>query len=167
MAGYFSFLQNTNKIKSVVKGSAAVMELVRRINRRNNQSIIARCEKCGRETIVPYANTLRPHMPSIELKEVIRCECGEYHNLIVAPKNNGNVRSGIDSLAKTTTDESLKCPKCGSVQFYAGDKGFGLGKAAVGGALLGPVGLLGGLIGSKKTMITCLKCGHKWQAGKV
>lgn len=30
----------------------------------------------------------------------------------------------------------------------------------------GPVGLLGGLIGSKKIIITCLKCGHKWQAGK-
>jgi tellurium resistance protein TerD len=35
----------------------------------------------------------------------------------------------------------------------------------MGGFLLGPVGLLGGLIGSKKIMITCLKCGYKWQAG--
>lgn len=60
----------------------------------------------------------------------------------------------------------LRCPKCGSTQLHAGDKGFGLGKAAAGGLLLGPVGLLGGMIGSKKVMITCLSCGKKWQAGK-
>lgn len=62
--------------------------------------------------------------------------------------------------------DEIRCPKCGSTQIVAGNKGFGLGKAAAGGLLLGPVGLLGGLIGSKKVMITCLKCGHKWEAGK-
>ena len=60
----------------------------------------------------------------------------------------------------------LKCPRCKSTQLHAGQKGFGLGKAAAGGLLLGPVGLLGGMIGSKKVMVTCLKCGFKWQAGK-
>mgnify|MGYP000933138434 FL=1 len=60
----------------------------------------------------------------------------------------------------------LKCPRCSSTQLHAGQKGFGLGKAAAGGLLLGPVGLLGGMIGSKKVMITCLKCGYKWRAGK-
>jgi len=62
-------------------------------------------------------------------------------------------------------DDTIKCPKCRSSQVTANNKGFGLGKAAVGGLLLGPVGLLGGLIGSKKVMITCLKCGHRWQPG--
>ncbi len=62
--------------------------------------------------------------------------------------------------------DEIRCPKCGSTQIAAGNKGFGLGKAAAGGLLLGPVGLLGGLIGSKKVMITCLKCGYKWEAGK-
>jgi DNA-directed RNA polymerase subunit RPC12/RpoP len=60
---------------------------------------------------------------------------------------------------------SVKCPKCGSEQFAAGTKGFGLGKAAVGGVLLGPVGLLGGLFRSKKVTITCLKCAHRWFPG--
>jgi tellurium resistance protein TerD len=64
------------------------------------------------------------------------------------------------------SEDLIKCPKCGSTQITAGDKGFGLGKAAVGGILLGPVGLLGGMLGSKKVMITCLKCGKKWKAGK-
>jgi tellurium resistance protein TerD len=32
--------------------------------------------------------------------------------------------------------------------------------------LLGGAGLLGGFVGSKKVMITCLKCGKQWEAGK-
>ena len=63
------------------------------------------------------------------------------------------------------SEEEVKCPKCGSTQLSADKKGFGLGKAAGGALLLGPVGLLGGLIGSKKVMITCMKCGKQWKAG--
>mgnify|MGYP000852640896 FL=1 len=63
--------------------------------------------------------------------------------------------------------DEIKCPKCGSNQITAGNKGFGLGKAAAGGLLLGPAGLLGGLVGSKKVMVTCLKYGNKWEAGKA
>lgn len=61
--------------------------------------------------------------------------------------------------------DEIKCPKCGSTQITAQNKGFGLGKAAIGGLALGPVGLLGGLVGSKKINIVCLNCGHKWQPG--
>lgn len=60
-----------------------------------------------------------------------------------------------------SNDNEVCCPNCGSNQIYADKKGFGLGKAAAGGLLLGPVGLLGGMLGSKKIVITCLKCGHK------
>lgn len=62
--------------------------------------------------------------------------------------------------------DEVQCPKCGSKQISAKDKGFGLGKAAVGAVVLGPVGLLGGLVGSKKTLIVCLSCGHTWCPGK-
>jgi len=63
-------------------------------------------------------------------------------------------------------ENQVKCPKCGSTQITADKKGFGLGKAAIGGLILGPVGLLGGLIGSKKVMVSCLNCGNRWQPGK-
>ena len=63
-------------------------------------------------------------------------------------------------------DAPVRCPKCRSTQITANKKGFGLGKAAVGGVLLGPLGLLGGVIGGNKIRITCLKCGHVFQPGE-
>lgn len=60
-------------------------------------------------------------------------------------------------------EEPIRCPRCGSTQLTANKKGFGLGKAAAGGLLLGPVGLLGGFLGSSKIKITCLKCGYTWK----
>ena len=60
----------------------------------------------------------------------------------------------------------IKCSNCGSTQIMGGKKGFSGGKALLGGVLLGGVGLLAGLHGSKKVVITCLNCGHKWQVGK-
>lgn len=54
------------------------------------------------------------------------------------------------------------CPKCGSLNLSMGQKGFGLGKAAAGAVLLGPIGLLGGMIGRKKAELQCQSCGHHW-----
>lgn len=60
-------------------------------------------------------------------------------------------------------EEPVRCPRCRSTQLTANKKGFGLGKAAAGGLLLGPVGLLSGFLGSSKVKITCLKCGYTWK----
>lgn len=63
-------------------------------------------------------------------------------------------------------DNTPKCPKCGSTSIAANQKGFGIGKAVVGAAVAGPLGLMAGNVGAKKVYITCLNCGHRWQAGK-
>jgi tellurium resistance protein TerD len=63
-------------------------------------------------------------------------------------------------------EKQIKCPMCSSTQLTANKKGFGLGKAAIGGILTGGIGLLGGFIGSGKVKITCLNCGNSWKAGK-
>ena len=59
----------------------------------------------------------------------------------------------------------IKCPMCGEmVRWFKIDttkKGFSVGKAAVGGILLGPVGLLGGALGKKKEYYVCRKCGFE------
>lgn len=73
----------------------------------------------------------------------------------------------LSKLGLNTDDEPVRCPKCGSTQITAGDKGFSVGKAVAGDIVAGPVGLVAGAIGSKKTIITCLNCGHKWEAGKI
>jgi len=64
-------------------------------------------------------------------------------------------------------DEPIRCPQCGSAQLSWNKNGFGFGKAAVGGILLGPFGLLAGGIGKNKITCTCLKCGNSWQPGQV
>ena len=60
---------------------------------------------------------------------------------------------------------AVACPRCSSAQVTAQKQGFGAGKAIVGGALTGGVGLLAGFLGSRKVRITCLQCGHSWKAG--
>ena len=42
-------------------------------------------------------------------------------------------------------------------------KGFSLGKATAGAILLGPLGLIGGLHGSKSIELVCQSCGQKWK----
>lgn len=59
----------------------------------------------------------------------------------------------------------MRCPACGSVAGWrkvdTGNKGFSVGKAAVGGVLLGPVGLVGGALGKKKDTYYCTDCGFR------
>lgn len=73
-------------------------------------------------------------------------------------------RRGIDTA--TIEGAPIRCPHCHSTQLTANKRGFGLGGAAVGGIALGPVGLLGGLVGAGQIRITCLKCGHVFQPGE-
>jgi len=60
----------------------------------------------------------------------------------------------------------LECPKCGSQNFTTGRKKYGLGKAALGTVILGPIGLEGGLIGRGKLELVCQNCNHKWKPKK-
>ena len=57
-----------------------------------------------------------------------------------------------------------RCPMCGSSAWIEVDvtkKGFSVGKAAIGGVLLGPIGLLGGALGKKKRCYACRNCGFQ------
>ena len=129
-------------------------------------AFIGKCEQCDRTIKVPRKNIIDRGGPPWDLKKAVQCECGDYHNLIVDKHSPYSRPAPKSKLSTSTDDNSIKCPRCGSTQLHAGQKGFGLGKAAAGGLLLGPVGLLGGMIGSKKVIITCLNCGKKWRAGK-
>ena len=56
----------------------------------------------------------------------------------------------------------VRCPKCHSTNYTANKNGFGVGKAAVGALVAGPIGLAAGAIGSSNVMLTCLSCGNRW-----
>ena len=62
--------------------------------------------------------------------------------------------------------QSMSCPNCRSTRTTAGKKGFRLGQAAVGALALGPIGLLGGLLGSNKMEFLCLDCNHRWSSNE-
>ena len=68
--------------------------------------------------------------------------------------------------AKMDAAGQIYCPKCLSTSISANQKGFSVGRAAMGAAVGLEVGLIAGGIGSKKVICTCLKCGHQWKAGK-
>lgn len=56
------------------------------------------------------------------------------------------------SFASASKDKDIiVCPRCGSTQYHAGTRGFSL---------------ITGFIGSGKTVLTCLKCGHRWKPGR-
>ncbi|HEY2420886.1 MAG TPA: TerD family protein [Neobacillus sp.] len=63
--------------------------------------------------------------------------------------------------------DDMMCPRCHSTNVRSGQKGFGIGKAAIGGLILGPVGLLGGFIGKNQLKFTCNSCGNSWSPSQT
>lgn len=59
-------------------------------------------------------------------------------------------------------DNRVRCPRCGSKDIKVTEKGFGFGKAAAGGCLLGPLGLLFGGFGRKQSKLVCQNCGNRF-----
>jgi hypothetical protein len=62
--------------------------------------------------------------------------------------------------------KEILCPKCGSNQLTANQRGFSGGKALAGAVLTGGIGLLAGTIGNKNVIITCLACGKQFNPGE-
>lgn len=69
-------------------------------------------------------------------------------------------------LQKKQYDSMLKCPRCGSTSLSGNKKGYGVGKGLIGATVVGPFGLVAGNLGSKKVIVTCMNCGHRFKAGR-
>ncbi len=78
----------------------------------------------------------------------------------------GKNADGMKRKSELEASGQVYCPKCLSTSVSANQKGFGIGKAVVGTALFGGIGLTAGNIGAKKVICTCLKCGYQWKAGE-
>lgn len=75
-------------------------------------------------------------------------------------------KSDKERLEQLKRERVAYCPKCYSTSLSAHKKGFGIGKAVIGAAIAGPIGLIGGNINAKKVRVTCLKCGHQFWSNK-
>lgn len=117
------------------------------------------CIYCG--AIIKKAEIVDGRIPK---RECPYC-AEEIHDEAIKCKHCGEWLEKDAQVPPHEPSTAVRCPRCGSDSITANKKGFGLGKAAVGGLLIGPVGLLGGLFGSKKIKVFCLKCGHSWKPG--
>lgn len=66
----------------------------------------------------------------------------------------------IEQLKK---DKIPFCPKCHSTSLTYVDKKLSIGRAIVGGAIIGQTGALLGGLSSKKGKVKCLNCGNTWK----
>lgn len=177
----FSFFHNLDIVRGKVKkimGNIAKKHIARsedgskllKYIAEDKESIRGLCERCRAEITVPKSNA-NPIADGFDLRDTIKCKCGNIHNLIA-----GNVKTqkwakeeikfDPDYVPPSKNNRTAACPLCRSTQLFAGNKGFSLGTALAGGILFGPFGLLGGFWGSERVIVTCLACGHKWEAGK-
>jgi len=89
------------------------------------EKVLAECPKCGRVLTI-----LRDRASTTDDGYLatggFRCPCGFAGQRISKKAPKGPSRSG---------SSKVRCPKCRSEQIAGGRKGFGLGKAAVGGLL--------------------------------
>lgn len=58
------------------------------------------------------------------------------------------------------------CPKCHSTSLTTTNKKLSVGRALVGGALIGGTGVVLGGLTSKKVELLCMNCGYKFKPGK-
>lgn len=138
--------------------------IILRLVKKKAYYAIGQCEKCNKKYKLVAEHFSDSRGQSMTLKDVIKCGCGKHHNL-VAPDQTQPTPTP-KTFDHTQTDNTIRCGRCNSTQLHADKKGFSLGKALTGGALIGGAGLLGGFAGKNKVMITCLSCGYKWKAGR-
>lgn len=115
------------------------------------------CSNCGEPAETSSVNVKRTDGFWSRLKEDVREQQQKQIDAKTAER---------ERIKQMDRDGIAYCPKCHSTSLTAQKKGFGIGKAIVGAAATGGIGLVAGNIGAKKIRVTCLKCGHQFWAGK-
>lgn len=93
----------------------------------------------------------------------IKCEnCGENIAIGLFNTDQSSEPTYITPQPRIKKTPSICCPRCGSTDFDLAQGGFSIGKAVVGGLLLGQVGMLAGAANSRKNKRICRKCGREF-----
>lgn len=116
------------------------------------------CHFCGGSTTVPksdfYSATSNCCTPKCEIK----CpSCRRTHRRGVPIYT-----ASMQEVRAPEEEKPILCPHCGSGDFDIVKEGFAAGKAAVGGFLLGPLGVLAGASGSNNIQRICRRCGTRF-----
>ena len=119
------------------------------------------------ETITNEFYDSRPELKKSGFFSRLKDQASSTIEIKSSPSNKQKEQLSFDR-KKTELEASgvAYCPKCLSTSLSADKKGFGVGKAVVGAATAGLIGLTAGNINAKKVRVTCLKCGHQFWAGK-
>ena len=111
------------------------------------------CEVCG-------TNFINIDFPAIDLKVIIQISQDlsfiesmiqlQQDNIIEYESRMSQFRTQVQQQenSRAQAANTVKCPRCGSTNITAGQRGFSL---------------LTGFVGSGRTVNRCANCGHKWK----
>lgn len=139
------------------------------------------CSKCGKENADDSAfcgycgNSFNeivatPQKNSLSAKDAIdlayyKADLDNQRQIAAIQEQQLKTQKKMLAQEKKQYSKMAKCPKCGSTSLSGNKKGFGIGKAIIGAALIAnPIGLVAGNIGAKKVYDTCMKCGKRFKA---
>ena len=135
------------------------------------ESVMFRCfsNDIVEETVKGILRYLENPEEDLEINE--REKIGVFKQINIEAKEEAIIKSEVkneekERLAKLKREGIPYCPKCKSTSLTTTNKKLSLGRAVVGGALLGGAGAVLGGLTSKKVELLCMNCGHKFKPGK-
>lgn len=116
------------------------------------------CHFCGGSTTVPKGNFLSATTTCCSPKCDIECpSCRRTHRRGVPIYT-----TSMQEVRAPEEEKPILCPHCGSDDFDLIKEGFSTGKAAVGGFIFGPLGILAGTSRSNNIHRICRRCGTRF-----
>lgn len=124
------------------------------VNQDSNDSDIITCSKC--KFSIPADSKYCPNC-----KKLITVDDFNYSgkDFYLQPS-----KSPLFKNVKVPKERGVpECPKCHSTSITYADKKLSIGRAVVGGAIIGAPGAILGGLSSKKGYAVCLNCGKRWK----